>query len=524
MKKTLLLSCFPFLSFASEIEEDQSRQQVWQVFGTALEEVSLIDEPLLRIVLNAQVVEFLWKNDREKARNCTVKIIENLEILDISDKDRVFVDTALIKIKYTLLSLTKKNANDLFPRVRKLLSSCDELRAITMSANFDEEAYKNAQQVIKEVMKADSNSSILLLFMYQLKESNPQLFKDLLTELLLVFESGQASTQIFVKAFSFYREEQGATAAMISRFLVSLVAHLESKTLLSETDVEAIYLFINNRLRYIDNVIPAQRIQAILSKLSEKIKDTNGLQLEIQDEIDIEENYRPDILIKKAEKDSGRKTELLFRVIQLYLQKRDFEKAISTAKAISEDDLQHGQSLAEITETALKDAQPEIARQAALTISPRNYNRLPSLLKIARYFREKKDDIKADELLEQIRKECSKLDELIPKINYQSLIIGELLKSTSPKAFEEVIALYKMVNSELPLYIKNEKEKNHSVLVQKLISVLNNTNPLFQRISEKNSTEAFYLANSLNVREVKVAALFGACLGALTEKPKAAEK
>ena len=172
-----------------------------------------------------------------------------------------------------------------------------------------------------------------------------------------------------------------------------------------------------------------------------------------------------------------------------------------------------------VATTAIAKKAPEVASAAIAEIQSQSL-KIPALQKLALYFFEAKDPLKARELLDDVLKAINSIDEKTQK----SLALLRVLPLVAKVNNENVPVIGEQIVKSINSIPSPESMTDKAVLtsyVQKTLMPLTwQTLPVFQSLAEQDENPALDLANKIQLKEIRTSALLGVAIAKLVSAKK----
>jgi hypothetical protein len=309
------------------------------------------------------------------------------------------------------------------------------------------------------------------------------------------------------------------------RFLAAAVNSTKvSYTLSDSPAVDHAYNLLVAILPHVKSLTPSLYPQAAaqLASLSSRVPGTRSQSEEIDERIRTSNDPLSQIIAEaRSATNTTLKDELFLQAARLAMEKGKLKQSLELAMSMSDPARKRWQEqfLNELASTAIEKKAPEVASAAIAEIQSQSL-KIPALQKLALYFFEAKDLVKAREIHDDTLKAIDSIDEktqkslallrvlpLVAKVNSENLPVigGQIVKGInsipSPDSMTD--------KSVLTNYV----EKTLMPLTWQAL-------PVFQALGERDENLTLDLANKIQLKEIRTSALLGVAIAKLANARK----
>jgi hypothetical protein len=214
--------------------------------------------------------------------------------------------------------------------------------------------------------------------------------------------------------------------------------------------------------------------------------------------------------------------ELFLQAARMALEKGNLKLSLELATSMSADPDRkkwQAQFLSVLANAAIEKKAPEVAVEA-IALIPSQSLKIPALQKLALYFFEAQDPLKAKELVDDVLKTINSIDEK----TQQTLALLRLLPLVAkvnndrvPVIGEQIV---KSINSIPSPDSTTDKTVVTNYVEKTLMPVTWQTLPVFQALTERDENLALDLASKILVKEIRTSALLGVAIARLANARK----
>jgi hypothetical protein len=531
--KCLTLCFLALLSSNSNLSLSQSgavnnnellRQRAKATLHQLPKAIKDLDEPAIRVYLRYKVASYLWaKGFKEEFTFAETLVADALEDLylhkdDMKDSDLSYYQSELLALLRTYspalsTKLTEKyeinkDGRDDF---RIAYSMLDNKDGIAQAVGMASRSLKNGQD----------GGLALLIFMTDLERERPQQYLGLLREILAAedLKPGTFSITSLYMLKSLYLKSETPVDLKL-RFLAVIVSATEwISSGANSGDLVNAYQLLNAIYSEIERLAPSlyTRARAAMSALNARVPGKVIEQIAVQARVERSNDPLKQLIIEiDANTNESDKDDLRTQAATIALEKGELELATELAAKTSAEG-QHGlwrdQFLEEIVDAAIKK-KDETAAQYALSKMKSYLNRASVTQKLALFFFESRDKTRAVEWMNAAVKLVESSDNNPEKARKFLEMAANYKKIDSTRVPDIIQSAIKSINRiSKPGLEEKEGSLARRAYADALTSIAWYTIPAFRILSQQDEIGASLIAKSIQVPEIRTAAIWGTTCG-----------
>jgi len=480
-------------------------------------QIRKIDDPSVRIFLKLRIASVLWKEPHQNT------IAESLTVAALDDLDANAAVPSFYAegFRTDLLALLQVNAPDTAKRYARE-NDIDVAYSMLNSKGKEGLAIETLEAELAKGWVPDLK---LLFFLHRL-ENQPVELSRILSIIVAAEESRPGA--IPIEVFSWLTHsylKPDVQPDLKRRFLAAAVNSTKvSYTLSGTKDVDDAYNLLAAILPHVKSLTPSLYAQAAaqLSSLVSRVSTARSQSEEIDERIRTSNDPLGQIIAEaRSATNPALKDELFLQGARLALEKGKLKLSLELAMSMSDPDRKKWQEqfLNELATTAIEKKTPEVASAAIAEIQSQSI-KIAALQKLALYFFESKDLVKARELLDDTLKAINSIDEKTQK----SLALLRVLPLVAKVNNENVPVIGEQIVKSINSIPSPDSMTDKAVLtnyVQKTLMPLAwQALPVFQALTERDENLALDLASKIQVKEIKTSALLGVAIAKLANAKK----
>ena len=476
-----------------------------------------IDDPAVRIFLKLRLAAVLWN---EPPQN---NIAESLTVaaLDELDENSAIPSLYVEIFRRDLLALLQANAPDTAKRYAR--KGIDIAYSLLNSKGKEGLAVELLEAQLAKGWVPDLT---LLFFLSRVETQQPVEFSRTLSIVVAAEErrAGTIPLQVFSSLTHFYLKPD-VQSDLKRRFLAAAVNSTKvSYTLSDSVEVNHAYNLLSAILPHVKSLTPSLYAQAAaqLSSLVTRVSTARSQSEEIDERIRTSNDPLGQIIAEaRSATNPTLKDELFLQGARLALEKGKLKLSLELAMSMSDPDRKKWQEqfLNELATTAIEKKTPEVASAAIAEIQSQSI-KIAALQKLALYFFESKDLVKARELLDDTLKAINSIDEKTQK----SLALLRVLPLVAKVNNENVPVIGEQIRKSINSIPSPDSTTDKAVLtnyVQKTLMPLTwQALPVFQALAERDENLASDVASKIQVKEIRTSALLGVAIAKLANAKK----
>ena len=480
-------------------------------------QIRKIDDPSVRIFLKLRIATVLWN---EPHQNTTAESL-TVAALDELDANAAIPSLYADRFRTDLLALLQANA----PETAKRYARKDIDVAYSMLNSKGKEALA-IEALETELAKGWVPGLKLLFFLHRLETQPVELGRTL--SVVVAAEERRTGTiplEVFSSLTHFYLKPD-VQSDLKRRFLAAAVNSTKVSYMLSDSeDVNHAYNLLAAILPHVKSLRPSLYPQAAaqLSSLMSRVPNTRSQSEEIDERIRTSNDPRAQIITEaRSATNSTLKDELFLQAARMALEKGNLKLSLELATSMSADPDRkkwQEQFLSVLANAAIEKKAPEVAGEA-IALIPSQSLKIPALQKLALYFFEAQDPLKAKELVDDVLKTINSIDEK----TQQTLALLRLLPLVAkvnndlvPVIGEQIV---KSINSIPSPDSTTDKTVVTNYVEKTLMPVTWQALPVFQALTERDENLALDLASKILVKEIRTSALLGVAVARLANARK----
>jgi hypothetical protein len=260
---------------------------------------------------------------------------------------------------------------------------------------------------------------------------------------------------------------------------------------------------------------------AQLSSLMSRVSNTRSQSEEIDERIRTSNDPLSQTITEaRSTTNSTLKDELFLQAARLALEKGKLKLSLELAMSVSADRKKwQEQFLSELATTAIEKKAPEVASAAIAEIQSQSI-KIAALQKLALHFFESKDLSKARDLLDDVLKAITSIDEKTEKslaLLHLLPMVAKVNNAIVPVIGEQIV---KSING-IPSPDSTTDKAVVTNYVQKTLMPLTwQALPIFQSLAERDENLTLDLVNRIEVKEIRTSALLGVAIAKLANAKK----
>lgn len=566
---------------STENELTPEQQLALTVLGQLFEAAKGIEDEQLKIKTQAQIADLLWPYDEPSAREQFEKAFRTIDPAKLPKAQNIGASaqsspltlSPVVQLRSEVLKLVSKHDPILAEKLIKSVveeSSNKESGSASSSSeaqNNQSELYLQAAMSIADtdpgraaqLAKLSFNGGIrpsLLGVLFVIRQKSPAIADDLFNSALAVarLDIGHVATNIRILApyvlpdFGGVSTERadynmGVTDQQgnptITRFLnlaydlISQQANAaqagrpatEGQAIVAMPNV-ADYFTAQQLLPFFSRYLPekAPTFRVFLDMIYRVVKDQGGDLVAKTTQANTVDEALKDA---EAAQDSMQKDLLYFRAALLSLSGGEFDQALSITEKVKDDDFRAGLDSiirAQATAAAIRKNDIDLAFRYAQGVS--DVRQRASLLgKTARALIDKKDMIRAREVLDEAEKLVAKADEGPDRAQAMLIIADAKTRLDPAQGFETMEVVVKEFN-RADSSTDEKKPASGSILSMMMSKVMRLETPDFDQsfplLARADFNRALQLAQSFKKKDRYVLAQISVCRGVLTKRGRKA--
>lgn len=478
-----------------------------------------IDDPSVRIFLKLRLASVLWKEPDQN------KIAESLTIAALDELDAnaaipsLYADT----FRRDLLALLQTNAPDTAKRYPRKDIGIDVAYSMLNSKGNEALAIETLEA---ELAKGWIPDLTLLFFLSRVETQRPVELSRTLSVVVAAEErrAGTIPLQVF-SSLTHFCLKPDVQSDLKRRFLAAAVNSTKvSYTLSDSEEVNHAYNLLEAILPHVKSLTPSLYAQAAaqLSSLVSRVSSARSQSTEIDERIRTSNDPLGQIIAEaRSATNPTLKDELFLQAARLAMEKGKLKQSLELALSMSDPDRKKWQEqfLNELASTAVEKKAPEVASAAIAEIQSQSL-KIPALQKLALYYFESKDLVKARELLDDTLKAIDSIDEKTQKslaLLRALPLVAKVNSDNVPVLSEQIV---KGINSISSPDSTTDKAVLTSYVQKTLMPLTWQVLPVFQALAERDENLTLDLANRIQFKEVRTSALLGVAFAKLANAKK----
>jgi hypothetical protein len=499
------------------------------------EQIKTVDDPALRIFLRLRLASFLWSAGPDtgilSSQEAESLVMDALS--ELKARGDELPPLYAKQFRNDLLALIKLHAPNLAKQLDDQYVGKQDGSGKSVDIAYSMLSEKDGVAPAVEMVRRGLNNGqapdmTILFFLSRLQNEKPAELARLLSA-ILDFEGrapGGISLETFFWLHSMYLREENPPEIRV-RFASMVIAIMEREDWSAGARATQAYQLINNVFPVVEKLAPSlyQRCRNLLSALWVRLPRSVAERMAVESRIKQSADKLNQTLIEaNAAKDELLKEDLLTEAAQLALGKKELKMAADLAASTSSDG-NHGlwrdQFLGDILDQALKEKDSSLAEYVAAKVKSAS-NRAFSLQKIALYFFEAKDLVRAREALNEAAKLAASNKNDAQKARLLLGLTASFIKVDEIRVTEMIQSAINVIN-HIPQPRPEDKPNSNArrEYAQSLVDVAWNILPVFRSLSVKDYIGMYSIAAGIQDKGVRLAAILGAATGILQANRRA---
>lgn len=526
MPTLLLLFCL-FLSGSNSCRGNSSEpvptpilsSQAENIFLNKLrEQADASKEPTVRVFLYLKIVTHLWNNPSDSIKPEAVASVAEAALIDLRAHENEIPPLYRERFRRDLMAQLRAHAPDVAARLSKEAQPDSRTEfQIAYAMLGQENGVDQAVGIMRRGIAAGKNpGSILTFFLHRLETVKPAKVPEILDAMI----SAEEARAGFISAASLFKLEhlyirEETPLALQRRYLIVLINRAGCSEA-GTPDVD-IYTTLQNALPAVDRQGSdlSALANARLSQLEGQLPAGTRERLAVDKRIEQSADPLAQLLVEtEAAKDQTLREDLLTKAAPLALEKGQTRLAIDLVGKLHPENsnvrLWRDQFIEGAVSRALAIGDVEVARYGTGHIQSTGI-RSSALQKIALHLHAANDSAGALEALNAALKIVNASDDGADKAVALLDLAGSYAKVDSQRVQELVRAAIKVINNTPEVMRKaGEGETAHLNDVETIMKLAYAITPTFQMLGAADPGGTQTLADSIQPRELKIAASVGA--------------
>ncbi|MEW6212305.1 MAG: hypothetical protein AB1631_28515 [Acidobacteriota bacterium] len=514
---------------ANQILPDQTEYMLHQM----ADRIKEIEEPEMRVFLRYRIALYLWSKEFKKefdfAQAMAVEALDDLYLHrgDLDHSDVAYYRGRLSAMIHTYSPALAAKLNDKY----KFEETEKGDAATAYSMLSLKNGVKPAVEIIsRNVKNGQDDGLVLVIFLTNLAKEHPGEYVRLLRE-TTVAEASRPGTFSLMTLYMLKGLYMGDDTPSDLRlhFLEVVVSKIERN--LAETESKEItssYHLLRDVYGEIENLSPLlflrarNAMSALTARVPGKVLERSNREDRIRASGD---PLRQLITEADAVTDESEKDSLRTQAARLAFERKEFRLAVELAAKTSDDGQKHSwrdQFLEEIIDATLEKKDEETAFYALSKIKAALY-RASATQKLAVFFLESKDLVRARELMNDFLKLAGSLDDDADIARKLLESVAVFKKVDEARVPEVVLYAVKIINRiSKPGLQEKAGSPIRKAYTQSLTSISWHAIPAFRILCQQDQIGAYGIANGIQQADMRAAAFWGITTGLLETTKSAA--
>lgn len=517
----LLICCITILGQAQTNTSTQDAQQIIakkHLIADGIEgQTKQIEFAVVRVFIRYRTALWLWEDGKDetgRAEQFAVKAFEELY-----DKKNEIPDSNFFSLKRDILVLLETNAKNTAQilKTKYKTNSRDEIdiaKSLLNKKGNEKQAIEKLKNSLGNIDRLDLTTT---LFIGKLKSQNSPAFLEILTEIVILEETGRSkiSSDSLFQIVDYFRDAN-VTNNLRARFYRIVINKARKAMQPSDTNATDAYQLLYAIREDISKNAPelSAETAGLLTALA--IKVPQSVYKEESAYKRIKESSDPlSTMISEAEAtdDQSLKETLLTRAARLAKKQGKLQLAVDLVEKLKLErnpenykrfPLWYDQFLGDVVKKALEKDDIDSAKYATKRI----INKLKlaeNLRNIAYYYFKKEDFLSANYTLDEAIRTTTKVEDGMQK-TYSLIRLIPMTEKINKNRTSQVIQEAAKAINKIPSLDVDDKPGNESYETKAISAMATNWNllPTMKWLAKENKDEAVYFASLIERKEIKV--------------------